>query len=197
MALEGMMLPHSFFQQTPLVCAQALTGAGLCWNGIQCRIVETEAYDAEDDPACHTFSRPSARKFVETHPAGTAYVYLNYGVHYLFNVLIKGGARSGFVLIRAVEPLCENPDVPLLKRSGAGPGKLTKFLGITKEVHGQDLCKEERFAFFALPQTKHPVQSSGRIGISRAQDFPWRFYLEGNKNVSGPRFNLAISKKDS
>ena len=88
----------------PLECARALIGCELSWNDCAGLIVETEAYAVINDEACHTFSRPSTRAFVERHPAGTAYVYLNYGVHWLLNVLVKGGPEDGIILIRALEP---------------------------------------------------------------------------------------------
>src|SRR6478672_8300578 len=98
-------ITESFFKRDPLTCARELIGAVFMWKGCEGRIVETEAYDSVDDPACHTWTRPSTRNFVENHQAGDTYVYLNYGTHWLFNILVKGGNRSGFVLFRALEPL--------------------------------------------------------------------------------------------
>src|SRR5690606_12580853 len=98
-------LSRDFFSRDPVQCARELIGAELIWDECRARIVETEAYAAEGDPACHTFSRPSARNFVESHPPGVAYVYLNYGVHWLFNILVKGPKACGFVLFRALEPI--------------------------------------------------------------------------------------------
>ena len=95
------MLSRTFFQRDPLTCAQELIGCELVWNSCAGLIVETEAYAAVGDEAAHTFTRPSARAFVADHQAGAAYVYFNYGMYWLFNVLVKGGAADGFVLIRA------------------------------------------------------------------------------------------------
>ena len=67
-------------------------------------IVETEAYLAENDEASHTFSRPSARSFIERNKAGACYIYFNYGVHWMLNVLVKSGPRNGLILVRALEP---------------------------------------------------------------------------------------------
>ena len=84
--------------------ARELVGCTLEWDGCAGRIVEVEAYAAVGDPACHTMTRPSAREFVARHPAGTAYVYLNYGMYWLLNVLVKDGGEDGLILFRALEP---------------------------------------------------------------------------------------------
>ena len=90
----------SFFKRDPLTCARELIGTELIWGECSGVVVEVEAYAAIDDEAAHTFTRPSARSFVERNKAGAAYVYFNYGVHWMLNVLVKGDA-NGFVLIRA------------------------------------------------------------------------------------------------
>src|SRR5262245_36895962 len=98
------MLKRSFFERDPVTCARELVGCRLTVGEFGGIIVETEAYDVEGDEACHTAFRPSARAFVASHQAGAAYVYFNYGVHWMLNVLVKG-TRFGFVLIRALEPV--------------------------------------------------------------------------------------------
>jgi DNA-3-methyladenine glycosylase len=176
-AVERLM--EDFFEQDPLTCARGLVGCQFHWHGCVGRIVETEAYDSVDDPACHTWFRPATRAFVAKHPAGDAYVYLNYGVHWLFNVLVKGGRRSGFVLFRALEPLggielmrARRPGVKdaLL---GAGPGRLTRALGIDGSAHGTGFLRATTSGIF----TGDPVETIAgpRIGISRATDLHWRF----------------------
>lgn len=170
---------EDFFTQDPVTCARGLIGCQFVWQGSVGRIVETEAYDSEDDPACHTWFRPGARAFVERQAVGDAYVYMNYGVHWLFNILVKGGKRSGFVLIRAIEPVSglelmkqRRPDVkdPLL---GAGPGRLTRALGIDGAVHGMSFLRAEGCGIFC-GKAVEPI-AGPRIGISRATDLLWRF----------------------
>src|SRR6476660_2627434 len=100
---RGEMLGRDFFQRDPVSCARDLIGCELIWSSCGGVIVETEAYNAIGDEACHCFVRPSARAFVERNHAGAAYVYFNYGVHWMLNVLVKG-KEDGFVLIRALEP---------------------------------------------------------------------------------------------
>ncbi len=160
-------LTADFFQRDPATCARELIGCVLLWKGLRRTIVETEAYAAEGDEACHTWFRPSARKFVAEYPPGTAYVYLNYGIHWLFNILVKGGMTEGFVLIRALESK-EHP------RLGAGPGKLTKMLGIDGSAHGVAFLENEETGIFCAAQ-RSAVITGRRIGISRAKELPWRF----------------------
>jgi DNA-3-methyladenine glycosylase len=124
-------IERTFFETDPLTCAQSLIGCELVWGKTAGRIVETEAYAEHDDHASHTFLRRGTRKFIEIHPPGTLYVYLNYGVHWLLNFLVKGGSANGFVLIRALEPT-EGCNLMARRRgrSGernlcSGPGKLS------------------------------------------------------------------------
>ena len=93
------------------------------------RIVETEAYDAVGDAACHTWFRPSARTFVEAGRAGDAYVYMNYGVHWLFNVLVKGrsGVSSSAYSVRNASDDFPDPLGPVITTSfPRGMSHLTK-----------------------------------------------------------------------
>lgn len=170
---------ENFFKRDPLTCARELIGCHFHWKGCVGRIVETEAYDSVDDPACHTCFRPSTRAFVDKHEAGTAYVYMNYGVHWLFNILVKGGARSGFVLFRALEPVSGiermrerrpgTKDVLL----GAGPGRLTRVLGIDGAAHGKHFLRSDGCGI--LRGEPAQIICGPRIGISRAKELHWRF----------------------
>ena len=135
----------AFFKRDPLTCARELIGTELIWGQCSGLVVEVEAYAAIDDEAAHTFTRPSARSFIDRNKAGAAYVYFNYGVHWMLNVLVKGDA-NGFVLIRALEP---RRGVELMKRRRgvndlrqlcSGPGKLTQAFAITGRDHEMDLC---------------------------------------------------------
>src|SRR2546430_9413507 len=133
--MERGEMGRDFFQRDPLSCARDLIGCELIWNSCGGVIVETEAYNAIGDEACHCFVRPSVRAFVERNHAGAAYVYFNYGVHWMLNVLVKG-REYGFVLIGALEPTCE---IALIRwrwrvhdfhRLCSGSGKLTQELPI-------------------------------------------------------------------
>lgn len=179
----------SFFQRDPLTCARELIGTELIWRECSGIVVEVEAYAAVDDEAAHTFTRPSARSFIERNKAGAAYVYFNYGVHWMLNVLVKGKA-NGFVLIRALEP---RRGVELMKRRRgindirqlcSGPGKLTQAFAITGRDHEMDLCSNLRHCFVSNSPATVDVVADKRIGISRSAHLPWRFTLRGSEFVS-------------
>ena len=186
------MLTKEFFERHPLICATELIGCQLVWGHASGVIVETEAYAAIGDEACHTFLRRGAQRFVDTNPAGTAYIYLNYGIHWLVNVLTKGGGTDGFVLIRALEPrtglgqMRERRKLDEMRQLCSWPGKLTQALGIPATFHGSSLCHDPRQAFHAAEpgMPKPQIVQDVRIGISRAADLPWRYLAEGSRFVS-------------
>lgn len=186
------ILPSSFFERDPLVCARELVGAELVWGKCSGIVVETEAYLTLNDEACHTFTRPSTRAFVERNAAGTVYIYMNYGVHWMLNVLVKGAPRSGLILIRALEPrrglgiMRTRRGVDDIHRLCSGPGKLAQALDITKRHHEMNLCLDSRYCFMRAENMDGGVVADPRIGISRARDFPWRFTLAGSPFVSVP-----------
>lgn len=175
-----MRIGRTFFQRDPVSCARELIGCRLQWGERSGIVIETEAYDAAGDEACHTWFKPSARSFVAHYPEGVAYVYFNYGVHWMLNVLVKG-ERTGFVLLRALHPLSGIDAMQaarqrsLLKDLCSGPGKLTQALGITGKDHARDLCQEEAYTFYGSDKV-WAVQTSVRIGITRSKELPWRFF---------------------
>lgn len=182
------MLSRKFFTKDPLVCAEELIGAELQWGSFLSRIVETEAYLEKGDAACHAFYRKSTRTFLADNPPGTAYVYLNYGIHWMFNVLVKG-PRNGLILFRAVEPLSGIQEMErrrkrsVLQELCSGPGKLAQAMGITGKEHEKDLCADPMFCFLQR-RSRPKVVTDVRIGISQAKDLPWRFLLKDSPYVS-------------
>lgn len=180
-----------FFRRDPLTCARELIGTELIWERCSGIVVETEAYLAINDEAAHTFTRPSARAFIERNKAGAAYVYFNYGVHWMLNVLVKG-SEDGFVLIRALEP---RRGIALMKKLRgvederhlcSGPGKLTQALDITGRHHEMNLCRDPHHCFTPRANTIVDLVVSKRIGITRSADLPWRFTLRDSPFVSVP-----------
>ncbi len=186
-------LDQEFFQRDPETCARELIGTVFAWDGCSGIVVETEAYAEHGDEACHTFFRPSAREFVASKQAGAAYVYLNYGVHWLTNVLIKDGPSNGFVLLRALEPL---EGVARMKKRRArerltdlcsGPGKLSKALGIDGGDHGRSLVRSAKRGFFEPEEREIAgIVADVRIGISKSAEVPWRFLAKDSPFVSVP-----------
>jgi DNA-3-methyladenine glycosylase len=183
------MIDRTFFEGDPLACAKSLIGCELVWGETSGVIVETEAYAEHGDAASHTFLRRGTREFIQRNPAGTLYVYLNYGIHWLLNFLVKGRAANGFVLIRALEPvrgialMAERRGLSELHRLCSGPGKLTQALAIDQKFHGRD--------FFTMAEAKllRGLQSieidiDRRVGITKAVELDWRFLLSGSASVS-------------
>ena len=178
-----------FFQRDPLSCARELIGTELMWGDCSGIVVEVEAYAAINDEAAHTFTRPSARSFIERNKAGAAYVYFSYGNHWMLNVLVKGNA-NGFVLFRAIEPrrgvelMRRRRGVDDLRQLCSGPGKLAQALGITDRHHEMDLCVDPRYGFVSDAQATFDIVADKRIGISRSAHLPWRFTLRESPFVS-------------
>ncbi len=165
------------------------------------RIVETEAYRG-DEPACHAYANaqrmqrgeaPRGRSAVLFDEPGTAYVYFNYGMYWLFNVVTEPAGQAGAVLIRAIEPVSGiermrefRPRAKSDTEIGNGPGKLALALDIGAEFHGKSLLRS-RELFFARPsgmRARRQIVESPRIGISQAKDLPWRFQLRDQACVS-------------
>jgi DNA-3-methyladenine glycosylase len=149
-------------------------------------IVETEAYH-QDDPASHTYRGLTTRNAPMFEEAGTVYVYFTYGMHYCVNIVCGEKGRGEAVLIRALEPLDgieimkEKRGVNNLTSLSNGPAKLVQAMGIQYEqsgsVIGTKLHLEKGF-------TPESVTQSTRVGITKAKDQPWRFYITGNSFVS-------------
>ena len=160
------------------------------------RIVETEAYIGLTDKASHSFAgKRTARNEHMYAPAGTAYVYICYGMHHLFNVVTNEKNIPDAVLIRAVEPIT-GVDI-MLRRTGKikldnsltkGPGNAAKALGISKHHSGIHLLKNEIYIAddrFEIEDDK--IGISRRIGVESSGDaalLPYRFYIKGNSFVS-------------
>ncbi len=196
-------LSTDFFKRDVLAVARDLIGVELVWQGCSGVIVETEAYAVEGDPACHTASRPSAREFMQTMPPGAAYVYLNYGMYWLFNLLVKGGGRDGLILIRALEPKLGIATMQERRRREeshelcSGPGKLGRALAIDGTHHGLAMTGKGRKTDCGLKpavSNSYEVVRDIRVGISRAVDFPWRFLARDNPHVSVKQGRVKVPK---
>ena len=183
------MLSPGFFDADAVSVARALIGATLSLNGVGGVIVETEAYDHED-PASHSYSGPTARNAAMFGPAGHAYVYRSYGIHWCLNFVCEPEGVASAVLIRALEPtdglhlMAERRGLSDPRLLCSGPGRLTQALGVTR---AHDRLPLDR-APFELESGPEPgaILVGPRIGISRAVDFPWRFGLAGSRCLSKP-----------
>lgn len=195
-------LPIQFYQQADVVkIARDLLGKILVtqFDGIVTsgRIVETEAYNGIVDKASHAFNgRRTKRTEVMFGAGGSAYVYLCYGIHHLFNVVTNDHGTPHAVLIRGIEPvvgidvMMERMAKTVFNQSlGRGPGNVSKALGITTLHTGMSLLGDEIFILSDGTEiSRSDIVESARIGVAYAAEdamLPYRFYLKGNKFVSG------------
>lgn len=157
---------------------------------IRAKIVETEAYD-QTDAASHSYRGKTPRTGVMFGQSGHLYVYFTYGMHYCCNIVVGGQGHGAAVLIRAVEPV-EGIDVIEKKRGRTGvdatngPAKLCQALGIDMNLNGHDLRSGELQLKPHAPLPTTAIVQTTRIGITRAVDVPWRFYIKGNPYMSKP-----------
>lgn len=195
-----MKLPESFYQRRDVVkVARDLLGKGLFTkvNGMVTGgiIVETEAYSWKERGSHAYNARKTDRTAIMFEKGGHAYVYLCYGVHYLFNVVTNIADVADAVLVRAVEPLVGIDEMSM--RRGAlqnrihltsGPGKLTKALGIDRKFNGKSLLDGEVWLEdLGKKISARNIEASPRIGIDYAGEdakLPWRFTVKGNPWIS-------------
>jgi DNA-3-methyladenine glycosylase len=195
-------LGREFYHRATLAVAADLVGKVLVHRaprGLTAgMIVEVEAYVGEEDPACHASAGPTRRNAPMYGEPGHAYVYLNYGVHALFNIVTEAAGSPAAVLVRALAPL---EGLALMRRRRAryrgasripdgalcrGPGNMARAMGITLRDNGVDLCGSpltvEDRGFPSGPLVWGP-----RIGITAGAEKPWRCSLAGHPSVSGSR----------
>jgi DNA-3-methyladenine glycosylase len=199
------LLPRAFYDRPTLDVARDLLGTVLVHNrrGVRTSgvIIEVEAYIGESDPACHAAPGPTKRNAPLYGTPGHAYVYLNYGIHCLVNVVTEGHGSPAAVLIRALDPL-DGIDVMRRRRARAmkgrtrrpasaiatpdlcrGPGNLTMAMGITLAENRLDLTGDRLF----VEDRGIPVDEVAwgpRIGIRVGTDTPWRVWIAGHPAVS-------------
>jgi DNA-3-methyladenine glycosylase len=183
------MIDALFFARSVHEVAPDLIGVSLFVGGAGGPIVEVEAYDQED-PASHGFRGRTARNAAMFGPAGHAYVYRSYGIHWCLNLVCGAEGVPEAVLVRALEPV--EGIAAMQRRRGAtslhalcsGPGKLCQALAITGEHDGLAL---DRPPFRLEPRERAPQIVTGpRIGITEATELSWRYGLRGSKFLSRP-----------
>lgn len=166
--------------------------------GLAGRIVEVEAYDGSNDPASHAYRGPTARNAVMFGPPGHLYVYFSYGNHWCANVVTGKVGEGQAVLLRALEPLAgiqemrtarwaRGQRVRLDRDLCRGPGRLAQAMGIDRAAAGNDLCSAESPYDLADDGwvATGPIAVGPRVGISKAVERPWRFWVSGHPAVSG------------
>ena len=200
-------VPQAFYEQATLDVARALIGKTLTRRTVRGVtagiIVEVEAYAGAIDPASHAFRALTPRNRSMFGPAGRAYVYLSYGMHCCINVVTEREGEAAAVLVRALQPtygmalMRERRGVGIGDRDLCrGPGRLCQALDITRAQDGVDLTvgpgsdgTDELDGLWVAETVDWPVDTtvttSPRVGITRAVDWPWRYYVAGNRFVSG------------
>jgi len=202
----GKRLSKSFYLQEDVVqLSKDLLGKVLITNFdnqlTAGKIVETEAYRAPDDKACHAYqNRYTNRTKTMFEEGGVAYVYLCYGIHHLFNVVTAKKGMAHAILIRAIEPL-DNIALMLARRDKSkvnrqltgGPGVMSKALGITTEYTGISLLTKDSPIWIedsGFKVEKEDIIASPRVGVGYAEEcalWDWRFRIKGSKWTSAAK----------
>ena len=154
-------------------------------------IVETEAYYGPTDAASHCYRGLTERNEVMFREAGHCYVYFIYGMHYCVNVVTEAASIGAAALIRGLEPV-RGVDIMLRRRHTAkfrnltnGPARLCEALGIDPQCKGEHYLRSKRIWLEKYRQVdERDIATSLRIGISKAADLPWRFFIRDNPYVS-------------
>src|SRR4051794_9259105 len=183
------LIRRIFFDRSVHAVAPELIGTNLFFRGVGGTIVEVEAYH-HTDPAAHSYRGPTERNAVMFGPAGYAYVYRSYGIHWCLNFVCEEEGSASAVLIRALAPT--HGLAAMRRRRGvtderllcSGPGRLGEALGITDAQYGLSLYKRP-FELFA-PADAVEIDVGPRIGLTKAIDHPWRYGLKGSRFVSKP-----------
>lgn len=189
------ILSRKFYKRNPALVAKELLGKILVRRInskiLSGKIVETEAYFGEKDPASRAYSgRPKFCVKLMKEKPGISLIYMVHN-NWLLNFVAHEKNETGAVLIRAIEPL-EGIEVMKINRRMSdirnltnGPGKLTKALSITKELNGIDVTKEKsKLIVIEGKREKFEISSSNRIGVTRDLNQELRFFIKGNKFVS-------------
>jgi len=212
-----MKLPRAFYDRPTLDVASDLLGKVLVHDrrGVRTSgaIVEVEAYIGESDPACHAAPGPTRRNEPLYGPPGHAYVYLNYGIHSLVNVVTQASGSPAAVLIRALDPL-EGIEVMRRRRARQmkgrrrsversewsshelcrGPGNLTMAMGITLAENRVDLLGSRLFIEDRGIRLG-PIAWGPRIGIRVGTEHPWRVCVAGHPAVSGSNSKETVNRQ--
>ena len=199
-------LPRTFFSRPTLTVARELLGQRLVrleQNGqrLSGRVVETEAYIGQDDLGCHARHGRTPRNESMWGPAGHAYVYFTYGMHWMLNIVTEEAGFPAAVLIRGIAPEEGRGRMRGRRRTASdvrltdGPAKLCQALGIDRSFDGHDLCRRGAHLFFeAFPMMDDPSVTRGpRVGLSNVPEpwhsIPWRLRV-------GPDVVQSLFKED-
>jgi DNA-3-methyladenine glycosylase len=216
--LPGDLLPREFFVRTATEVAPDLLGCAF-WSVspaglVAVRLVEVEAYEGAADPASHAFRGQTARNAVMFGEPGHAYVYFTYGMHYCVNLTCQPPGQASAVLLRAGQVIEGNGLAAQRRaataRDGAapprerdlarGPGRLCQALGIDRSLNGTDVCAPGAALGISAPAAAvdaADIRTGPRVGITRAADWPLRFWLAADPHVSAYKGNGTPGVRNS
>ena len=193
--MSGRALPRAFYNRPVLEVAVDLLGAVVSHTGVWLRLTEVEAYDGANDPASHAFRGQTPRNAVMFGPAGHAYVYFTYGMHFCVNLVCGPPGVAAAVLLRAGE-VVDGLDTAIERRPRSslrdlarGPARLTQALAIDRALDGADVtaARSPLRVSAGAPLDRALVRHGPRVGISQAAEWPWRFWIDGEPSVSAYR----------
>ncbi|GAA0809285.1 DNA-3-methyladenine glycosylase [Spirilliplanes yamanashiensis] len=184
--------------------ARGLLGCHLTAGGVTVRLTEVEAYAGAADPASHAYRGPTARNAVMFGPAGHAYLYFTYGMHWCMNVVTGPDAVASAVLLRAGS-VVDGAEAARERRPAArrdadlarGPARLCRALGLDRAAYGLDLLNPASPVRLTAGEPPAQVAAGPRVGVTGAHDVPWRFWVPGDATVSAYRRHTARSQPRS
>ena len=205
---ETELLPREFFARPAVQVAPDLLGCVLVHQTaeglVAVRLTEVEAYAGASDPASHAFRGRTARNAVMYGPPGHTYVYFTYGMHFCVNLVCYAPDSASAVLLRAGEVVA-GPELAARRRLAAhrraaagsgvarvadrdlarGPGRLCQAMGIDRALDGADACDPGGpLRIRAGDAGVAEICQGPRVGVSRAAEVPWRYWLAGDRTVS-------------
>jgi DNA-3-methyladenine glycosylase len=206
---DELILPREFFSRPALEVAPELLGCVLeCDSAagpVAVRVTEVEAYSGQTDPASHAYRRKSGRNQVMFGAPGFAYVYQIYGMHFCVNLVCQPAGTAEAVLLRAGQ-VVEGEEVAWSRRPSArietqlarGPALLCQVLAIDRRFDGTDVCAPDSPLRILGPGPDGPpaadeIRSGPRVGVTQAAEYPWRFWIDGDRTVSA--YRRAVPRK--
>ena len=192
--MKGEVLGRDFYQRDPKIVARQLLNKVLVHGNRSARLVEVEAYCGAIDPGSHAFRGMTKRNATMFGPAGGLYVYFTYGMHWCANAVCGDVDEGLAVLLRAAAPLTGIEDMRgargLVARRErdlcSGPAKLCQAFGLDRDHDGADLVAGDQGIVIVddgVPPPRRPGHSI-RVGLTHGAEHPWRWYVEGDPNVS-------------
>ena len=191
-------LDRAFYLGDPRSVAVALLNKVLVCRSRSGRIVEVEAYLGSIDPGSHAYRGPTPRNGVMFGPPGRMYVYRSYGMHWCANAVCRPEGVGEAVLLRALAPVSGVAEMRLARSRGQlhpladrdlcrGPGRLCQALAVTGASNGADLVTGDLGVWIGDDGMAPPAAPgvSRRIGLTKGAEHPWRYFVVGDRHVSG------------